>query len=80
MTGAAGLNHPDQLCPHHAILRERDHKMVIGEAVCAYLPKGSLLRKSTVEKALQHSYRLRWERAPFGSFQPLDKSVEWTGR
>ncbi|MEM1314617.1 MAG: FMN-binding glutamate synthase family protein [Pseudomonadota bacterium] len=66
LVGAAGLDHPSKLRPHHFNLRTRSAGVVTGDAAFREIPIGCLLDGTCEDPA----YADRWNRADCVSFAP----------
>lgn len=66
LAGAAGLEHPKDLRPHHFNIRQRSGAVVTGDVAFKEIPIGSLVDGTCEEPA----YAARWNRADCVSFAP----------
>ena len=66
ITGAAGLNHPNQLRPHHIVRRVSVNEVALVSALIPYLQPGDLL----AGRAEHPVYRMFWDIADPDSFTP----------
>jgi glutamate synthase domain-containing protein 2 len=64
---AAGINHPNQITPHHIVRRSTDQKVrSLAQLILTQLPDRALLESDL--QALPVIYRLTWPRATAASF------------
>jgi glutamate synthase domain-containing protein 2 len=68
LVGAAGLDHPKALRPHHFNLRTRSGGVVTGDEAFHEIPVGSLVNGTCKDPA----YADRWARADCVSFNPAE--------
>ncbi len=75
MTGAAGLEHPQEFGPRHFLTRQNNGAMITGDEAHPCPPPGFLLKRRDDCTPDEMEYYSRWERAFADSFAARDGGI-----